>query len=135
MPLHKLSQWLAYSLIEPLQRAGIAVSDIDGLTGLAEYRNGGLFLDSGVIDLRERDRAQETHAIDSELVVEWRALTVALLDRLLPLLREQFGLTASRFSLGAMLEGGTWAAGRKLASQLRRDGSPPLVVTGDGTVF
>jgi hypothetical protein len=34
-----------------------------------------------------------------------------------------------------MLEGGTWAAGRKLASQLRRDGSPPLVVTGDGTVF
>ena len=46
MPLHKLSQWLAYSLIEPLQRAGIAVTDIDGLTGLAEYRNGGLFIDT-----------------------------------------------------------------------------------------
>ncbi len=34
VPLHKLSQWLAYSLIEPLQWAGIEVTDIDGLTGL-----------------------------------------------------------------------------------------------------
>ena len=42
VPFHKLSQWLSYSLIEPLQEAGIAVTDIDGLTGLAEYRNGGL---------------------------------------------------------------------------------------------
>ena len=49
MPLHKLSQWLAYSLIEPLQWAGIEVTDIDGLTGLAEYRNGGLFIDTGVL--------------------------------------------------------------------------------------
>src|SRR6478672_3632811 len=31
VPLHKLSQWLAYSLIEPLQGAGIEVTDIDGL--------------------------------------------------------------------------------------------------------
>ena len=46
VPLHKLSQWLAYSLIEPLQTSGISVTDIDGLTGLAEYRNGGLFVDS-----------------------------------------------------------------------------------------
>jgi len=135
MPLHKLSQWLAYSLVEPLQRTGSAVIDIDGLTGLAEYRNGGLFLDSGVIALREMNRAQEAHAIDSELVVEWRALTVALLDRLLPLVRERLGIAPDGFPLGAMLEGGTWAAGRKLAKQLRPDGNPPLKVTSDGTVF
>ena len=53
MPLHKLSQWLAYSLIEPLQAAGIVVTDIDGLTGLAEYRNGGLLVDTGVLVLRD----------------------------------------------------------------------------------
>jgi hypothetical protein len=35
VPLHKLSQWLVYSLIEPLQAAGFTVTDIDGLTGLA----------------------------------------------------------------------------------------------------
>ncbi|MGL4243578.1 MAG: DUF1688 family protein, partial [Beijerinckiaceae bacterium] len=34
VPFHKLSQWMAYSLIEPLQWAGIEVRDIDGLTGL-----------------------------------------------------------------------------------------------------
>ena len=45
VPFHKLSQWLAYSLIEPLVDAGFAITGIDGLTGLAEYRNGGLFLD------------------------------------------------------------------------------------------
>lgn len=135
MPLHKLSQWLAYSLVEPLQRAGIVVADIDGLTGLAEYRNGGLFLDSGVVALRDADRALDAHPVGSELVVEWRALTVALLDRLLPLVRERLALAADRFPLGAMLEGGTWAAGRKIAKQLRRDGGPPLKVISDGTVF
>ncbi len=135
MPLHKLSQWLAYSLIEPLQRAGITVTDVDGLTGLAEYRNGGLFLDIGVIALREPNAADQPQAVDSALVVEWRALTVALLDRMLPLVRERLGVTKDAFPLGALLEGGTWAAGRKLARQMRADGSPPLTVISDGTVF
>jgi hypothetical protein len=49
VPLHKLSQWLTYSLLEPLMAAGIAVGGVGELTGLAEYRNGGLFVDDGVI--------------------------------------------------------------------------------------
>src|ERR1051325_574280 len=32
VPIHKLSQWLAFSLIEPLQWSGIAGTDIDGVT-------------------------------------------------------------------------------------------------------
>jgi len=135
MPLHKLSQWLTYSLIEPLQRGEIAVTDIDGLTGLAEYRNGGLFVDTNVITLREPDRINEVHAVNSELVVEWRALTVALLDRLLPLVRDRLGVRKEAFPLGALLEGGTWAAGRKLAKQARSDGGPPFKVVSNGTVF
>lgn len=135
MPLHKLSQWLSYSLIEPLQRAGIAVTDIDGLTGLAEYRNGGLFIDSGVIALRDPAQAARPHSVDSELVVEWRALTVALLDRLLTPVRERLGVTEQDFPLGALLEGGTWTAGRRLARERRTDGGPPLTIVSDGTVF
>jgi hypothetical protein len=135
MPLHKLPQWLTYSLIEPLQRTGIAVTDGDGLTGLAEYRNGGLFLDANVIALREPKASAQPHAVDSALVVEWRALTVALLDRLAPLVRERLGVTKGTFPLGALLEGGTWAAGRKNARQMRADGGPPLKVISDGTVF
>jgi hypothetical protein len=135
IPFHKLSQWLAYSLIEPLQHARIAVVDIDGLTGLAEYRNGGLFVDAGVLVLRDPAAAQQPHAVDSPLVVEWRALTVALLDRIAPLVRERLGVTEPAFPLARVLEGGTWAAGRRLAHERRPDGSPPIAVASDGTVF
>jgi hypothetical protein len=135
MPLHKLSQWLAYSLIEPLQTAGLQVVEIDGLTGLAEYRNGGLFVDLGVLDLADPADAGRAHPVDSVLVVGWRAMTVALLDRLAPLVRERLGVAAADFPLARVLEGGTWAAGRRIARERRADGGPPLSVISDGTVF
>ncbi|MGA9087779.1 MAG: URC4/urg3 family protein [Bradyrhizobium sp.] len=135
MPLHKLSQWLAYSLIEPLQTAGIRVTDIDGLTGLAEYRNGGLFVDAGVLAFRDADDAQREHEVASSLVVEWRALTVALLDRVAEAVRQRLGLDAASLPLAKILEGGTWAAGRRLARERRPDASPPVKVISDGTVF
>jgi hypothetical protein len=135
VPLHKLSQWLTYSLIEPMERAGVAVTDIDGLTGLAEYRNGGLFIDTGVLALRNPDHGKRPHDVASTLVVEWRALTVALLDRLAGLVRQRLGRDARQLPLPKILQGGTWAAGRAVAQQLRADGSPPLRVISDGTVF
>jgi hypothetical protein len=135
VPLHKLSQWLSYSLVEPLQRAGVIVMDMDGLTGLAEYRNGGLFIDAGVLVLRNPDAARAALAVDSESVVEWRALTVALLDALLPMVRARLNLSTESFPLGSLLEGGTWAAGRRIALEKRPGGGPPLTVVSDGTVF
>ena len=135
IPFHKLSQWLSYSLIEPLEWAGLTVVDIDGLTGLPEYRNGGLFLDTGVISLKDPADAARAHAVDSEFVVEWRALTVALLDRIAEPIRAKLGFAAEDFPLAKVLEGGTWATGRRLAKEKRGDGSPPLSVISDGTVF
>jgi len=135
VPIHKLSQWLAYSLIEPLQWSGITVTDIDGLTGLAEYRNGGLFVDSGVLLLRNPDESIHPQPVDGTLVVEWRALTVALLDQIAVLIRQQRSLTIDEFPLACVLEGGTWAAGRLLARDKRPDASPPIAVLSDGTVF
>jgi hypothetical protein len=135
MPLHKLSQWLAYSLIEPLQTAAIRVTDIDGLTGLAEYRNGGLFVDGGVLAFRDAEDALREHEVASSLVVEWRALTVALLDRVAEGVRQRLGLDATSLPLAKVLEGGTWAAGRRLARERRPDASPPVKVISDGTVF
>ncbi len=135
VPLHKLSQWLSYSLIEPIQQAGLQVTDIDGLTGLAEYRNGGLFVDAGVLVLRDPTDVQREHDVASPLVVEWRALTIALLDRLADLLRQRVGLDPVSLPLAKILEGGTWAAGRALAFARRPDGSPPVKVSSDGTVF
>jgi hypothetical protein len=135
VPLHKLSQWLTYSLIEPLQRARLDVTDIDGLTGLAEYRNGGLFVDHDVLRLRHADDAARSHDVASPLVVEWRALTVALLDRLAEGIRAKLNRDARSLPLASLLEGGTWAAGRAIAFERRADGSPPIKVISDGTVF
>ena len=135
VPFHKLSQWLTYSLIEPLQWAGIAVIDIDELTGLPEYRNGGLFLDMGVIALKDEADAARAHEAGSTLVVEWRALTVALLDEIGSLIRKRLGRTREELPLAKVLEGGTWAAGRRIAAEKRGGGGPPLAIISDGTVF
>ena len=135
VPFHKLSQWLSYSLVEPMLEAGVTVTGIDTLTGLAEYRNGGLFVDLGVLALRDPGAAASPLPADSELVVEWRALTVALLDRLAPLVWQRLGLAADPPPLVKMLEGGTWSAGRRIAAERRPGGGPPIEVLSDGTVF
>jgi hypothetical protein len=134
MPFHKLSQWLTYSLLEPIAWSGVQVRGVDQLTALPEYRNGGLLLDSGVLQLRDASVAQQTWQPGDELIVEWRALTVALLDELAVDVRKLLHLDADRLPLACVLEGGTWAAGRELA-QRHRNGLPPLQVASDGTVF
>jgi len=135
VPFHKLSQWLAYSLVEPLEAGGVRVTGLDRLTGLAEYRNGGLFLDCGVIVPRQASLLH--HSLDalSEPVVEWRALTVVLLDRLALEVRARLGKSAAEFPLACVLEGGSWAAGREIAFERRPDGSAPILIASDGTLF
>ena len=134
VPIHKLSQWLTYSLLEPFERAGITVSGLDELTALAEYRNGGLLIDAGVIVARDPALLTQALSARDEAVIEWRALTVSLLDRLADEVRRELSCTASQLPLARILEGGTWATGRLLAQQ-RRDGLPPLNIVSDGTVF
>ena len=132
---HKLSQWMSYSLIEPLQSAGFVVTDIDKLTGLAEYRNGGVLLDRDLISLRDPRLVALSHRPDSELIIEWRGLTVALLDRIGAQVQKKLNKHPSEFPLAKVLEGGTWWAGRKAAKAKRADSSPPLIIESDGTVF
>jgi len=132
VPFHKLSQWLAYSLFEPFERAGHRVVDRDALTALPEYRNGGLLLDTGVLALRDPADAARRHAVGGPVVVEWRALTVALVDELAVHVRAR--LRRPDLPLACILEGGTWAAGRETAAKLR-GGDPPLAIDSDGTVF
>ncbi len=135
VPFHKLSQWLTYSLLEPLQWAGITVTGQHALTGLPEYRNGGLLIDGGVIVPRHPGDLLKTHKPQDDFIIEWRALTVALLDEVAALVRQQLGKTEDELPLACILEGGTWAAGRAIALELRPDGAPPLNIDSDGTLF
>ena len=135
VPFHKLSQWLTYSLLEPFEWAGIAVHGLDALTGLPEYRNGGLLIDAGVLVPRQPRRLTKPMTPADPWIVEWRALTVALLDDLAPMVRDLLGVPASALPLACILEGGTWAAGRAIAAELRKLGAPPVTVDSDGTVF
>ena len=135
VPFHKLSQWLTYSLMEPFQAFGIEITDLDAMTGLAEYRNGGLFLDLGVLELRDRSVSTTLHSPASELIVEWRALTIILLDQVAVKIRSKLGVSAETLPLVKILQGGTWTAGREIAQERRIAGGPPLWVQSDGTVF
>jgi len=135
VPFHKLTQWLAYSLLEPLEDAGLAVTGLDELTGLPEYRNGGLMLDLGVLVPLNADFLQRRHAVDDEAIIEWRALTVIALDRIATAVRAELEVTPEAFPLARVLEGGTWAAGRRIAAERREGGGPPVSIDSDGTVF
>lgn len=134
IPFHKLSQWLSYSLIEALAAGGIEVSDLDALTGLPEYRNGGLLIDMGVLTPRRANALQRLYQVSDTLVVEWRGLTVALLDELADVIRQRLGRDSTALPLAYILEGGTWLAGRLLAFE-RRGGASPIRIQSDGTIF
>jgi hypothetical protein len=144
---HKLSQWLTYSLMEPLKLLNIEFRNSEAMTGLAEYRNGGLFMDCGVLQLKSNSQT-ETREIPSfnvfdDVVVEWRALTVALLDMVGEKVRSRLGMSIEDLPLVKVLEAGkisfkpgTWKAGREMAAKLRPETKgPPINVISDGTVF
>ncbi len=66
------------------------------------------------------------------MVVEWRALTICLLD----LTAQFFKNEITEDTLPKVLEAGTWKLGREVAKQLRPENSnPPIAIVSDGTVF
>ena len=92
-----------------------------------------LCLDAGL--LLPRHALTRAYNVSDPAIVSWRSLPVALLDRIAPMVRERLGVSAEQFPLARVLEGGTWAAGRKIARAKRADGGPPLLIHSDGTVF
>ena len=132
---HKLSQWMTYSLIEPIVEAGFRVEGVEELTGLAEYRNGGLLIDTGILNFKNSKDAGTEWAPDSELIIEWRALTIYYLDVIAEKVQSKLNKSAKDFPLAKVLEGGTWWAGRRLAQEKRTGGDPPIRIKSDATVF
>lgn len=127
------------------------------MTGLPEYRNGGLLVDTGLLTLKQKDRVNGITAykknaeIDGtsndevvplfepadDVIVEWRAATVGFLDELLDAVNKGLGLNGDDcLSLAQMLEAGTWKGGREIAATTRpQTKGPPIAILSDGTVF
>ena len=82
-----------------------------------------------VIELKDKELINKEHHVDSELIIEWRAMTVCLLDMLLTQMKKK-----GQMSMSELLDGGTWLAGRQIASE-KRDGSSPLKLVLTGIVF
>jgi hypothetical protein len=158
VPFHKLTQWLCYSIMVPMSKLmKIHFAGAELLTGLPEYRNGGLLIDLGLLTLKPadlerglaayRDNAQikgqpsmevvPLFSADDDVVVEWRALTVGFLDDLLEEVNGQLGLLGEdQLTLAQMLEAGTWKGGREIAEVSRPNTKePPIMIRSDGTVF
>lgn len=131
LPFHKLTQWLTYSLMQPMQSImKIHFAGQELLTGLPEYRNGGLFIDLGVLTLKKVDeerglrhyneycqrtgvRAVEVAPMfepGDDVIVEWRGVTVGFLDRLCSELNSvlRTELAGNELSLAQVLEAGSW---------------------------
>jgi hypothetical protein len=146
---HKLSQWLTYSLMEPLMLANIRFIGVENMTGLAEYRNGGVLVDYGVLKLKPEilekvpKKSIPTFEVFDDVIVEWRSLTVSLLDEIATMVRKKLNMTQQQLPLAKVLEAGkssltigSWKLGREIAAKLRPDTkSPPIQVISDGTVF
>lgn len=62
-------------------------------------------------------------------VVEWRALTVILLDRIAAGIRTSKDLREDQLNLKQVLESATWKGGREIAREKRTGGGPPIVST------
>jgi hypothetical protein len=75
---------------------------------------------------------EDSYAVDSRAIIEWRALTVYLLDQTAERVRNLLG---QEISLPRVLEGGTWHVGRELAYERSPSGESPLTINSDGTVF
>ena len=131
LPLHKLTQYLTYSLMQPMQSLlKIHFAGAELLTGLPDYRNGGLFVDLGVLSLKKHDMERGLHYYteyikrtglkgvevapafepNDDVVVEWRGVTVGLLDRLLIDVNRALGneLHGGEMTMAQLLEAGSW---------------------------
>ena len=135
VPFHTMAQKLGLSLVEPLIWAGVDVADFNDLAGLADLEHGGLFVDAGVILPRDAKALSNQHDAGALFVVEWRALTVTLLDQLADKVRASAELDAEQLPLACIMQGGTLLLARKIALEKRGNDRPSLGLASDGTVI
>ncbi|KAI8092103.1 hypothetical protein BDF21DRAFT_377193 [Thamnidium elegans] len=157
VPFHKLSQWLVYSLIEPMEKLmGAIIEGTEQLTPLPDYSNGGLLIDTGFLTLKKTDYERgitnyrqnsllpgqpkiemiPTFEMSDPVVIEWRALTIAYLDLVAERVRSTMKLSKKTLSLTQLIEGGIVSAGKELAEISRPNTQqPPILIKNERGVI
>jgi hypothetical protein len=114
---------------------GIKFTNKEVMLALPEYRNGGLLVDSGLITLKDPTYYEKIHNVGSELIVEWRALTLILIEKIKDEINKYYENDGIKLTMSQVLQGGTWIAGRNIAMEKRKTSDPPLIIRSDGTIF
>ncbi|KAI8051394.1 uncharacterized protein B0P05DRAFT_562573 [Gilbertella persicaria] len=147
---HNLSQWMIYSLIEPMEKLlGAVFEGTEQLTPPSNYSNGGLLIDCGFITLKKKDyergiamyrqnsllpgqpkvEVAPMFEVSDPVVVEWRALTTAYVDLIAERVRSVLKMSKKSLSLSQIIQGGTTSAGRELAEISRPNTQePPIII-------
>lgn len=119
VPLHSLTLWLTYSVVDVLVTRGEL--EITGqLPALSDSRIGGLLFDTSVLVGPAAVPDDPLKAGDAA-IVEARALTIAVIARLHDQVRKELG---SDLSLPRLVAA-AWLEGLALAEELRPGGPPP----------
>ena len=94
VPFHSLLLALVLDLVEPLEEASAPLADLDQLPVPADRVLAAQMLRLGLVRSRHPAVARLRHPPGSDIVVELRALSVALCERLADRLRAELGRTA-----------------------------------------
>lgn len=115
-PFHMAAQEMVYALVEPFAWAGFEVADLELLTAPADDTHASVFTKSGVLKIKDGPQTPMEDSVRDRMV-EIRAATLALTDRLADLLRRELDVPAEQLPLTCILEGGTCRLGTRILEE------------------
>ncbi|ORX52807.1 DUF1688-domain-containing protein [Hesseltinella vesiculosa] len=150
IPFHKYTQWLIYSISEPMEKLlGATIEGKDLLTPVPDHWQGGLLLDTGFLTLKPEETKRGLDQFsknakrlgqvqmevapmfekDDPVVIEWRALTVAYMDIIADQVRQALRQTRTSLPLSKFMEAGSYSVGKDLAEISRPlTQVPPIMI-------
>ncbi len=134
VPFHLCAQEMIYSLVEPFAWAGLEVSGLEELTAPADDNHAALFLNAGVLELAQEKPDLAPQAAQDRMI-ELRAISLALTDRLADMLRAELGVPAEQLPLTCILEGGTSRAGSRFVGNKSAEAEKLGNFLNPGSVF
>ncbi|MBD8892340.1 DUF1688 family protein [Roseibium litorale] len=136
VPFHLPAVQIAYSFIEPLAWAGVLVSGLEELPGLADLNHVFFFLETGALRvLPSQDAGAGSPQAAVDLMIELRAMSLVLLDKLAALLRERLEASVEELPLTCLMAAATVPASRELAGKNPAQLEKAAESLGGGGVF